>query len=72
MGLIGGGTVKTTNPATYTSMGNTTTNYFVPDMTQYSTVAEAEDTIVLVNYKTLPPLLLPPGINVIFSWVISF
>jgi hypothetical protein len=27
---------------------------------------------VLINYKTLPPLKLPEGINFIFSWVLTF
>jgi hypothetical protein len=35
-------------------------------------VNHALDTVVLINYKTLPPLPLPPGINLIFSWVLTF
>ena len=30
------------------------------------------DTALLINYKTLPPLVLPAGINFIFSWVLTF
>lgn len=30
------------------------------------------DSVVLVNYKTLPPLQLPAGINFLFSWILHF
>ena len=30
------------------------------------------NTAILVNYKTLPPLVLPAGINFIMSWVLTF
>jgi len=30
------------------------------------------NTVTLINYKTLPPLPLPAGINLIFSWVLTF
>lgn len=72
MGLIGGGkmtsTVPSGNPATFTGTQKTdplTAPFFDP-------LAPDTDTMVLINYKTLPPLPLPPGINLIFSWVLQF
>jgi len=67
MGLIGGGT-NSVSPAT----NMTTAPYFNGNPTSYPSVTAAENTVTLVNYKTLPPLLLPPGVNIIFSWVLSF
>lgn len=75
MGLIGGGTQTSTTPnptfvvTPVTTMSNPNTPYFNPDPNSpnFNT-----NTVVLVNYKTLPPLPLPPGINLIFSWVLSF
>jgi hypothetical protein len=79
MGLIGGGTNDlppvlsvpqttpmlsapyfTGNPANYGASGGLTA------------IQNAQNTVTLINYKTLPPLLLPPGVNIIFSWVLSF
>jgi hypothetical protein len=65
MGLIGGG-----NATQSTNMQ--TAPYFTGNPSSYSNVAAAQNTVTLINYKTLPPLLLPPGVNIIFSWVLSF
>ena len=71
MGLIGGGTqTSSALPAPFTvtpvtDMANSNTPYFDP-------TAPDTNTVVLINYKTLPPLPLPAGINLIFSWVLSF
>jgi hypothetical protein len=67
MGLIGGGT-NTTSPVTNMQ----TAPYFTGNISNYPSVSAAQSTITLINYKTLPPLLLPPGVNIIFSWVLSF
>jgi hypothetical protein len=71
MGLIGGGT-QTSSPAPppfvdtpVTDMSNPNTPYFNPEEPTLNSV-------ILINYKTLPPLPLPAGINLIFSWVLSF
>jgi len=71
MGLIGGGT-QTSSPAPppfvdtpVTDMSSTNTPYFNPEEPTLNSV-------ILINYKTLPPLPLPAGINLIFSWVLSF
>ncbi len=60
MGLIGGGTTGTD------MMDAINTPFFDP--TNPSVINSA----VLINYKTLPPLLLPAGINFVFSWTLSF
>ena len=68
MGLIGGGysNVSGTGPFTVTPVTDMTiAPFFDPN-------APDPNTVVLINYKTLPPLPLPPGINLIFSWVLSF
>jgi len=67
MGLIGGGT-NSVSPVTNMQ----TASYFTGDPTTYSTVSAAQNTVTLLNYKTLSPLLLPPGTNIIFSWILSF
>ena len=75
MGLIGGGTQTATVPnptfvvTPVTDMANSNTPYFDPNPLS---VNHNTNTVVLVNYKTLPPLPLPPGVNLIFSWVLSF
>lgn len=66
MGLIGGGTVN--SPATNMQ----TAPYFTGNPSGYPNVTAAQNTVTLINYKTLPPLLLPPGVDIIFSWVLSF
>jgi hypothetical protein len=63
MGLIGGGTIST-SPVT----NMMTAPYFNPA----ANPPGPANSVVLINYKTLPPLLLPPGVNIIFSWVLSF
>jgi hypothetical protein len=65
MGLIGGGTLV--------GAGNAPTNmqtapYFNPN----AVPPGPADSVVLVNYKTLPPLILPAGVDIIFSWILSF
>lgn len=66
MGLIGGGTFGTNPPSTITNM--LTAPYFNPA----AIPPGPANSVTLINYKTLPPLILPPGVNVIFSWVLSF
>ena len=59
LGLIGGGSsASSTNLQVAPFFSNAT-----PNLT---------DTAILVNYKTLPPLVLPAGINFIMSWVLTF
>jgi hypothetical protein len=65
MGLIGGGTLV--------GAGSLPTNmltapYFNPN----AAPPGPADSVVLVNYKTLPPLVLPAGVDIIFSWILSF
>ena len=57
MGLIGGGT-------TGTDMINAP--FFDP------TTPTETNSVVLINYKTLPPLLLPAGVNFTFSVIFTF
>lgn len=82
MGLIGGGTNNL--PTNVISTGVTDmqhATYFTGNISNYgqnspvvglTAVQNAQNTVTMVNYKTLPPLLLPPGVNIIFSWVLSF
>lgn len=56
MGLIGGGTAGT---------NMITADFFNP-------ASPSNNTVVLINYKTLPPLLLPAGINFTMSTIFSF
>jgi hypothetical protein len=70
IGLIGGGTFGANPPSTITNM--LTAPYFNGDPSSYASPTVAANTVTLINYKTLPPLLLPNGVNMIFSWVISF
>jgi len=66
MGLIGGGTFGTNPPSTITNMQ--TAPYFNPA----AIPPGPANSVVLINYLTLPPLILPPGVNIIISWVLSF
>jgi hypothetical protein len=67
MGLIGGGTIVDPNN------GNNPTNMLTaPYFNPASTPPGPAGSVVLVNYKTLPPLILPAGVDIIFSWVLSF
>jgi hypothetical protein len=59
MGLIGGGTAGTD------MMNQINTPFFDPTNPN-------NNSAVLINYKTLPPLLLPSGINFVFSWTLAF
>jgi hypothetical protein len=67
MGLIGGGTINLGGP---TNM--LTAPYFDPSDTTGPGQGPNPNSVVLINYKTLPPLILPAGVDIIFSWVLSF
>lgn len=67
MGLIGGGTINLGGP---TNM--LTAPFFDPNDTSGPGSGPNPNSVVLVNYKTLPPLILPAGVDIIFSWVLSF
>ena len=62
MGLIGGGTTLAANGGPTAML---TAPYFSP------TAPEA-NSIVLVNYITTPPLILPASVNLAFAWQLSF
>lgn len=66
MGLIGGGTFGANPPSTRTPM--LTAPYFNPT----AVPPGPANSVVLINYLTLPPLILPPGVNIIISWVLAF
>ena len=66
MGLIGGGSLGNNPPATDTNM--LTAPYWNPTLVPPGPAASVN----LLNYKTLPPLILPPEISVIFSWQLAF
>ena len=57
LGLIGGGT-------------SGTDMYTAPFFNSAS--VSTVNSVVMINYKTLPPLKLPEGINFIFSWILTF
>ena len=62
MGLIGGGTVAVGNvPATNMALAP----YWDP-------AVKNPNSVTLINYKTLPSLELPLGINFIVSWCLSY
>lgn len=63
MGLIGGGTFNSNTDMT-------TAPYFGGDPT--TNVTSDQNSVILINYKTLPALTLPPDVNIIFSWALSF
>jgi hypothetical protein len=65
MGLIGGGTIVGAG-AQPTNM--LTAPYFNPN----AIPPGPADSVTLINYKTLPPLILPAGVDIIFSWILSF
>lgn len=65
MGLIGGGTIT---PQT----NMLTAPYFDPANTSGPGNGPTPNAVTLINYKTLPPLILPAGVDIIFSWVLSF
>jgi hypothetical protein len=65
MGLIGGGTLVGAG-------GQPTNMTNAPYFNPAATPPGPADSVVLVNYKTLPPLILPAGVDIIFSWILSF
>ena len=67
MGLIGGGTINNGGP---TNM--LTAPFFNPADTSGPGQGPSGNTVTLVNYTTLPPLILPAGVDIIFSWVLQF
>jgi hypothetical protein len=66
MGLIGGGTLGNAPPGTDTNM--LTAPYWNPTLPSPGPA----NSVVLVNYKTTPPLILPPEVDMIFSWILQF
>jgi len=69
MGLIGGGTQTSTVPSPTFVVTPVTDMLTAPYL---DPTAPDQNRVILINYKTLPPLPLPAGINLIFSWVLSF
>lgn len=73
IGLIGGGIA---NMGGYTMLTapffNGNPSYYIDPVTKQVNVTVMQQTVILINYKTLPPLNLPPGINIIFSWIFQF
>ena len=67
MGLIGGGTINNGGP---TNM--LTAPYFDPTDTSGPGQGPNPSSVVLVNYVTLPPLLLPAGVNIFFECIVMF
>lgn len=69
MGLIGGGT-------NLASGQNTSLQNQAAEMAELPYWGQNGSTdpnsVVLINYKTIPSLELPPGVNIIFSWVLTF
>lgn len=51
--------------------GTTGTDMLTAPFFNESTPSEL-DSVVMINYLTLPPLRLPDGINFIFSWILEF
>lgn len=62
MGLLGGGT-KVANGGTGTDP--VTAPFWDP-------TTKDRDSVVLINYKTLPPLMFPAGVNFLVEWVLQF
>ena len=69
MGLIGGGST-----ASATNMASVATPYWIPGATGnvLFPTAPSTNSVTLINYKTLPPLNLPPEVPFVFSWIIAF
>ena len=59
MGLIGGGT----------TIGTPTDMTIAP---YWDPVAKNGNSVTLINYKTLPTLTLPAGVDLVFSWILQF
>jgi len=68
MGLIGGGQYTAGD---FAGTDMLTAPYFTPPNNQGVPTPNL-NSVILINYKTLPPLILPSGVNIIFSWVLSF
>jgi|SRR5271157_363868 len=66
MGLIGGGIA---DMGVYTML---TAPFYNGVPSSYPTIQAAQQTVILLNYRTLPPLLLPPSTSIIFSWILQF
>jgi hypothetical protein len=67
MGLIGGGTINLGGP---TNM--LTAPFFDPTSTSGPGQGPNPNSVVLINYKSLAPLILPAGVDIIFEWVIAY
>src|SRR5271169_3926629 len=65
MGLIGGGTI-------FGAGGQPTNMLTAPYFNPAASPPGPADSVTLMNYKTLPPLILPAGVDIIFSWILSF
>ena len=61
LGLIGGGSTASSTNLQVAPFFNNATQSSINDT----------NTALLINYKTLPPLVLPAGINFIMSWVLT-
>ncbi len=68
MGLIGGGQYSAGD---FAGTNMLTAPYFTPP-NNLGVPTPNMNSVILINYKTLPPLILPAGVNIIFSWVLSF
>jgi hypothetical protein len=68
MGLIGGGQYTA---GSFTGTNMLTAPYFVPPNSQGVPVPNL-NSVVLVNYITTPPIILPAGINIIIEWILQF
>jgi hypothetical protein len=64
MGLIGGGTYQGAG-------GNPTNMLTAPYFNPNGTPPGPADSVVLCNYLTLAPLILPAGVNIQLEWIIS-
>lgn len=62
MGLIGGGTTLQANGGPTNML---TAPYFDP-------TNPLANTVLLINYFTLPPFILPPGVNMAIVWQLNF
>jgi hypothetical protein len=65
MGLIGGGSKGAATPML-------TAPYWNPADTSGPGGGPNPNSVTLINYETTPPLILPPGKSLIFSWIIQF
>jgi hypothetical protein len=68
MGLIGGGTK---NVAAGGPTNMLTAPFWNPADISFNG-GPSPNSVTLINYKTLPPLILPPNVTLIFSWILSF